>query len=508
MTVITYNTFEVLGLLGILTLLILGYRFYASRSVARYPPGPPLQPLVGNILEVTAKGSWTKYTEYKGIYGDLVFFHGLGNSILVLNSMDAVSDLLEKRGNIYSDRPHLMVVGEMMGLAQAIPMQQYGDEWRIQRKLAHTALSISTVQKYHVIQEDLAALMSRQILETPQDFFSHVRVTAERLILSITYGLSVDAADSKYITQADETMEIISQSTVPGAFLADFIPWMRYLPWWLPFQKAARRGHDSILKMVTVPFEHVKREMAAGSAPPSLVQDLLSSPGGDSPELQHHIKWMSGSLYGAAGETTYATVLTCILAMALHPDKQRKAQEELDNVIGDERMPMMTDRDDLPYINALIKETMRWHPVLPLSLARRTTADDVYNGYVIPEGTIVMPNLWAIAFEPKGPYHPQAFEPERFLVENKEDLPTDPADWAFGFARRKCPGKHMGENSLFIFISTLLSMFDITPPDNGRTIAEFTQDLVSYPKPFNCKITPRSAAKGAQIRERAAQSSV
>ena len=80
--------------------------------------------------------------------------------------------------------------------------------------------------------------------------------------------------------------------------------------------------------------------------------------------------------------------------MVMHPDMQRKAQEELDRVVGGDRMPTFEDRDSLPYLNALLKEVLRWHPVAPLAAPHRSTTDDEYNGYFIPAGTIVYPNLW------------------------------------------------------------------------------------------------------------------
>ena len=82
------------------------------------------------------------------------------------------------------------------------------------------------------------------------------------------------------------------------------------------------------------------------------------------------------------------------LAMVLFPEAQRKAQEELDKVVGSNRLPEYEDRENLPYVNALCKEVFRWHPIIPLGIPHRVTQDDVFNGYFIPAGTIVMGNAW------------------------------------------------------------------------------------------------------------------
>lgn len=80
--------------------------------------------------------------------------------------------------------------------------------------------------------------------------------------------------------------------------------------------------------------------------------------------------------------------------MALNPDAQRKAQAELDSVVGGDRLPQFSDRESLPYVNALVKEVIRWHTVAPIGVPHRSLEDDVYAGHFIPGGSIVMVNQW------------------------------------------------------------------------------------------------------------------
>ncbi|KJA22869.1 hypothetical protein HYPSUDRAFT_66825 [Hypholoma sublateritium FD-334 SS-4] len=491
------------------------------------PPGPPARPVIGNILSFPPTGGWHVLTEYKKTYGDLVFFHGLGNNILVLNSLAAINDLLDKRGEIYSDRPSFTVVGELMGLGQSLPLLPYGKQWREQRKLAHAALSLSSIKKYYKIQEDMAAMLNEALLDDPNNFCSHVRLTAGRIILSLTYGLSVDTADDQYITHAEKTMELIGKATVPGAFLCDFIPAMRYLPAWVSFQREAKKGRAMIESLVTKPFEHVKQEIADNTVlRPSLTSDLLSvrpQEGISQSEFESHIKWAAGSMYGAHSyEQTYATIICFIMAMALNPEKQKLAQEEIDRIVGKDRIPTMEDRELLPYVNATIKEVLRWHPALPLSIARMATKDDIYEGHTIPKGTIIVPNVWCvletyfyfelncnksvlsdrvIAHEPSADFDEQVFLPERFLA--PDVTAPDPGKWAFGFGRRICPGRALAENSLFVIIAGILSVFNISPPAEGDLKVEFSPNLVSYPENFKCQIIPRSQRKSALAHQRA-----
>ncbi|KIK54688.1 hypothetical protein GYMLUDRAFT_99986 [Collybiopsis luxurians FD-317 M1] len=468
------------------------------------PPGPPTVPIIGNILTIPTKGAWTYFSELHPIHGDILFFRGLGNNVLVLNDLSIINDLLDEQGELYSHRPVLTVVGELMGLNRSMPLLPYGREWRSQRRLAHAALNPTAVRKYHTLQEDLASRMLLDLIDRPEAFFAHVRLYAERIILAITYGLPVDVADSKYITHAEATMHVIGDAMVPGAFFCDLIPMMKYLPSWVPFQVKAAEGRAMIERMVQKPFDHVKQTIADYTASPSLAHDLLVTMGSeDRTAYEHSVKWATGSMYGAGGETTYATILTFMLAMALNPDKQKLAQAEVDRVVGSDRLPTIADISKMPYVTAVIKETLRWHPSLPLGIARWTEQDNTYQGYRIPKKSVVMPNIWAISQHPHPKYDPKAFMPERFLDPNSGV--TDPTTYVFGFGRRVCPGKALAENSLFVAIAGIFAAFNISQIPGEELIPKFGPALVSYPEPFRCEIQPRSESRVLLVQNRVTQ---
>jgi len=123
--------------------------------------------------------------------------------------------------------------------------------------------------------------------------------------------------------------------------------------------------------------------------------------------------------------------------MALHPEVMEKAQEELDRVVGKGRLPDFSDRDSLPYIDALVKELLRWNPPLPIAVPKRVMQDDVYRGYFIPAGATVIQNVWAIFRDPNIYPDPEAFNPDRFLKDGKiNPLVFNPEDRVFGAGRR------------------------------------------------------------------------
>ncbi|KAF5370376.1 hypothetical protein D9758_006898 [Tetrapyrgos nigripes] len=508
MSNIFYDPILLAASFAALAVSFVGFQQIKWRQRTRGYPLPPnglsTLPFIGNLHHLSPKSPWLKLTEFKNHFGsDLLYFHGLGNSVVVLNTMEAITDLFDKRGNTYSHRPVFTVVGELMALGQSMPLLPYGTEWRAHRKLAHVALNQNAVKVYHSAQEDLAVLLSKALVDKPENFFSHVRLAAQRIVMTVTYGLPVETADNEYITKAEETMEMIGKATVPGAYLADILPFLKHLPSWIPFQREAAEGKEMIDSFVTKPYEHVKREMNTNNAKPSLTRHLLSIDQEEMENYEHRVKWTTGAMYGAGGETTYSTVLIFMMLMAMHPDIQTRIQAEVDAVVGCDRLPVISDRSDMPYVAAVIKEVMRWHPVLPMSIARQTAKDDVYNGYFIPAGTTVIPNVWAVSLEPCAKYDPKSFNPDRFL--DPEAKVTDPTTYAFGFGRRICPGKFLAENSLFVLISNIAYAFNISPPVNGIVEPKFGENLVSYPEPFDIQIKPRSKQKVDLINARVQQ---
>jgi len=122
--------------------------------------------------------------------------------------------------------------------------------------------------------------------------------------------------------------------------------------------------------------------------------------------------------------------------MVVNPEAMKKAQEELDRVVGKGELPDFSHKDSLPYIDALVKEVFRWSPPFPFS-ASRAMQDDVYRGYFIPKGATVMQNVWAISRDPNVYLDPETFNPDRFLKDGKiNPLVFNPEDRVFGAGRR------------------------------------------------------------------------
>jgi len=195
----------------------------------------------------------------------------------------------------------------------------------------------------------------------------------------------------------------------------------------------------------------------------------------------------------AGYESISATFLNFIIAMIIYPDVQRKAQAELDAKIGRERLPDLSDKDELPYIVAVCKEILRWMPVTPLNVPHMPTIEDVYEGMRIPRGALVISNSWAMAHDERvyGPDH-EDFRPERFL----DTTVRDPRQFVFGFGRRICPGQYIAMDSIFLAIASILHAFKLekAKDQSGAEIPvspKWTPGLTAHLEPFSCAIVPR-----------------
>jgi len=185
----------------------------------------------------------------------------------------------------------------------------------------------------------------------------------------------------------------------------------------------------------------------------------------------------------AGAETTSAAMAWWMLAMVTYPDVQKRAQEELDSVIGRTRIPTFADLPHLPYIRAMVKEALRWRPMDPLGLPHLSTEDDWYNGMFIPKGSMMIANVWNLNRDPEI-YGADAahFNPARFLDTKGEVTSCAPetkeeGHVTYGFGRRVCVGKHVANNSLFIDFAMMLWACRIEPgKDEGGNVIPIDVD--------------------------------
>ncbi|KDQ11859.1 hypothetical protein BOTBODRAFT_189554 [Botryobasidium botryosum FD-172 SS1] len=464
------NTAILVLLLGASFAIFRLYRVFAALNPRRLPlpPGPKPELIFGNSRQIPPRSAWIQYTEWKKAFGDVIHLSAFGNHIVVLNTYESAHELLHLRSS-YTSRPVTQMVGKMIGLGRIINLMPSNETWKRGRKLMHPVLNKESIRLFFPSFEGAIRTCLLQLLTHSGDFSEHLRLFGGKSILLFTYGIKVESAQDELIVISDEAIEPALQYFHIGAAFVDILPILRYIPSWFPgaeFKRNAKAVREKVDRMVELPFNRVKAAMAAGTATPSFTLRTLQ----DGTYSEHDQLWSSGSMYIAGADTTSANMNTFILAMALYPDVQRRAQAEIDRVVPKGTLPGFQDRDSLPYVDCLLKELQRWRPAIPLGVQRCAMKDDYYGGYYIPKGAIVSPNVWAITRDEANYKDPERFWPERF--ENPETAELDPYKYAFGFGRRTCAGLHFADASIYIAVVSILATFDVGKPkdENGNEV--------------------------------------
>ncbi|KAI1790200.1 O-methylsterigmatocystin oxidoreductase [Ganoderma leucocontextum] len=504
--------------LGFLLIIYLRSLFaWKARIRGRpFPPGPTLLPVVG-YFDMPKVKPWFAFSGMRNRYGDVVYFRRLGQHNLILGSPAVITEYLEKRAANTSDR----VVSPSIALSaldETLGFMPYAPEWKDCRRAFWQHFHPGALGAYKDVQVAVARRFLLKLLRTPAGFEQHIRFTFAATVLKISYGIDIEDENNEIVRVIEKAMEGPSQTIVPGKFLVDYVPLLRYVPGWVPgagFQAQFAEWRDATRKLKDLPYAQRNTAFTDNVLPycVPIVEALLSAKG----DLEGYpsgmpqdevVKTVAGAAYIAGSDTTYSTLQAAFLAMSLYPDVQKKAQAELSAVVGPSRLPDFDDRDALVYVNAVVKETLRWFNVTPLGISHRTVEDDEFHGYFIPAGTMVTPNIWACMHDPEEYEDPDEFRPERFIRDGKLDPNVrDPLAFVFGFGRRCvviCPGRYFADAALFINVASVLHVFDIGPPldEKGDPIhvkMEMSDGFLSYPVDRRCTIRPRSEAAAALI---------
>ncbi|KAJ2903227.1 hypothetical protein MKZ38_010263 [Zalerion maritima] len=499
--------------IGAAVILVLGgiaYTLSSARNARRppLPPGPKGLPLVGNLGDMPKPGEleahhWLKH---KDLYGPISSVTVMGQTIVIVNDARLAFELLEKRSAKHSSRPRQVFAGEMLGWENALGLSQYNDRFRTYRKnMSRIIGSKTAAAQYNSLQEAEVGHFLLHILDNPESLHDSIRKKAGSIILKIAYGYTTEPFERDVLVDmAGDAMDKFAYAAVPGTFLVDVMPWLRYLPGWFPgaeFKGTSRKWGKELRDVTEMPYEFVKEMTKRGRDDGSFLQRLVEN-GDEEGEERFTNKWSAMSLYTAGADTTVSSLACFWLAMTVFPEVQQKAQVEIDRVVGRDRLPTTSDRHNLPYIDAIVKEVLRWHPVAPMGLPHTSTEDDVCEGYFIPQGAMILANVWHFTHDPEVYDEPISFKPERFLGENPA---PDPHQFVFGFGRRICPGRILADNSLYLSIVQSLAVFNV-----GKTVGEdgdfveptvkLLPGVVSHPVGFKCDIRPRSAHHEKLIR--------
>ncbi|PLB46529.1 cytochrome P450 [Aspergillus steynii IBT 23096] len=467
----------ILSTLAGLVILRLLYEFRRDRKL---PPGPRRLPFIGNIHQVPQVLPWRTFDDWSKKYGP-IWSAQFGRQTMIMIADPAIArELLDKRGSVYSDRPRMVMANENVTKGMHLLVRHYDDRYRLHQRMEAPVLSPRASSTYHPIQD----LESKQLLHDflgSNDFHKIIERYSVSLLYALTYGFRLETGDEQEIHSAREVLSNFVYAGRPGTWIVDAIPILNRLPApFTPWKKEAER-------LFKIEADQHMRNMnrALTNEPWNWTKEFSNSKQAQiMPPIE--LAYDLGILANAGMETTSAVMQIFVLAAVTRPRFISVAQEELDRVVGTNRLPEFSDRDNLPYIIAIVEETLRWRPMVPGGFPHATQQDDTYMGYRIPKGATVIPLFWSMTMDETRFENPDDFCPERWLDRTEGGF----TNW-FGYGRRVCTGRHIAMNSLYLLIARILWAYNIRAREGPDGKPEKVDDMafgsgfVSMPEPFN-----------------------
>ncbi|KAL8225505.1 hypothetical protein R6Q57_018062 [Mikania cordata] len=441
-------------------LLLSKLLFSHSKSCKNLPPSPPKFPLIGNLHQLGSSPHRALQTMAQ-TYGPLMMIQLGTVPVLVASSVDAAKEIMKTHDLVFASRPQLDIPGRIFYDNKDIAFSQYGEYWRQIKSIAVLhLLSNKRVQSYQHVRSDEMSLMMDKILRSNGSVLN-----LSELIIALTNNVVCRVAlgrtyeGRKFENLLHRTMELLGCFTI-----GSYIPSLK----WMDRLSGLVRKADDVAKEFDEFFEDVIKEhlneKRVGVEGQDVVDILL--------ELQRDnlkgfrlerdmVKAIIMDLFTAGTHTTFTSLEWAISEVLRHPRvMQELRQEALEIGQGRSSIPE-DDLDKMPYLKAVIKETLRLHTPLPLLVPRESTQDVKLLGYDISSGTQLLVNAYAIARDPSNWEEPEEFRPERFL--------NSPIDYKgfhfelipFGAGRRGCPGIQFAMNVNELVLANLVYRFDL-----------------------------------------------
>ncbi|EIN06320.1 cytochrome P450 [Punctularia strigosozonata HHB-11173 SS5] len=493
-----------LPLLAGIALCALGYLIVRLSQTSRrrkgLPPGPPTLPLLGNLHLYSPRLTYLLYTDWAKKYGD-VFSLILGPVlVVVLSSADAVREIMDRRSALTADRPACHF-DDIMHDGKYLTMARYSDDWRALRKAANSVLTPQSALKHVAIQRAESIQCMYDLLKTPKRLWWHLRRTSNSSIFCVLYGKRAPTSDSADLNAAFHAVEGVIELITPGNFApVDMFPILRYVPErWARWKTRCRETENAERHVHSRMLQECRERVAKGrNANIEPFMDVVVKRQQELQLTDEMVMWLGVVLMDGGSHTTPAFMQSFVMLLTAYPDVQRKLHEEIDAVVGGDRIPHLDDFDHLPYLQATIKETHRYRPVFPTCISHAASQELTYGGYFIPKGSMITVNLWGIYHDPDVFDDPESFIPDRFLesefgVRPGVDGSVFKHTMPFGFGRRICPGRHVAEHALRIQTMDLIWGFDFTSEKCvDIDFDAYEPNVMMTPKPFELDVKVRS----------------
>lgn len=466
----------------------LTWKFYHGYNL---PPGPWGMPVLG-YLPFMPKGNPEEiFNEFSKKYGNVMSFQFGPTLAVILNDYEAIKEAYVKQGDNFSGRPqdNLKFDDDDAGV-----FVQDGEPWRDHRRfilstlrdygMGKLSLEPRIMEEVHFFLDELAKPKGR-----PFDLQSILGMSTANIISTLEFGKRFDYKDPRYIRlrkMQDDVLDLFT-SVNPRQFFR----FIDYIPFTEPFThtKHIRQINDDTKEFIKDMITEHRSDYSDNSKKDLIdaiiteTNSIIKKTGNEGYFNDDEVVGTLLGLFQAGTETTTTTLRWALLFLMLYPEIQKKVQSEIDDVIGLERDPTMSDKSKMPYTEAVLLEVQRVGSLVPLNVPHANHEETEVGGYRIPKRSMIMTNLWAVHNDPQLWDQPEKFMPERFI--NKEGKAEKPEYLIpFGIGKRACVGESLARMELFLYFTSMLQRFSFESPKGVTPRLDVETTVVRRPKPY------------------------
>ncbi|XP_040842934.1 cytochrome P450 2D17-like isoform X2 [Ochotona curzoniae] len=421
MGLLSADTLTPLAVAVAIFLLLVDLMHRRQRWASRYPPGPMGMPGLGNLLQLDFNAISYCFRQLRGRYGDVFSLQLAWTPVVVLNGPAVVHEALVTHGEDTSDRPPTPVL-EHVGFGPHAEGRPFSPKILLNKAVCNVIASLTQARRFEYNDLHLTRLMD--LVQT---------------MIKESSGI---------VPEALNVIPVLLR--IPG--LADKV---------FSGQKAFMTELDKLVA------EH--RRTRDSAQPPrdltdAYLDEVEKAKGNQNSSFNNdNLRMVVGDLFIAGMVTTAITLDWALLLMVLHPEVQRRVQQEIDEVIGQVRPPEMADQARMPFTCAVVHEVQRFADIIPLGVPHQTSRDIEIRGFLIPKGTMLFTNLSSVLKDEATWEKPFRFYPEHFL-DAQGNFVKKEAFMPFSTGRRVCLGEPLARMELFLFFTCLLQRFTFSVP--------------------------------------------
>ncbi|XP_010523703.1 PREDICTED: cytochrome P450 76C4-like [Tarenaya hassleriana] len=448
----------------LLPCLLLFTAVKSRRRSAVLPPGPPRLPIIGNILNV-GKNPHHSLAELSKAYGPIMSLKLGTLTTVVVSSPDAAKEVLQVHDQALSGRTFSDPVRAIGHHEVSVVWLPALARWRLLRKIsAAQVFSPSRLEatrpiRTNKLQELLNFLNDSCNRGEAVDIGRASFVTAVNIISNTLFSINFASYDYTASNEFhDLVVGIMTAAGKPN--LADFFPILRFLDL-QGIRKELKACSDRLFEVFQGFIDSRTAKRSSRTEPKDVLDSLIDIVHENESELSmKDIRHLLLDLFLAGTDTNSSTVEWAMAELLHRPETMAKAQAEIARLIGENGVIQESDIPKLPYIQAVMKETLRLHPPAPFLLPRKAESDVQISDFLVPKNAQVLVNVWAIGRDPNVWDNPTQFEPERFLGSEIDMKGKDFELTPFGAGRRICPGMQLAFKTVPMMLVSLLHSFD------------------------------------------------